>query len=145
MIHIEENDNTASGVKVWVLTSMVVFTMSIVTFFGNRTVNTIDKTESEVHTLKEVQAAQGETIKGLQRDRDRAEREVEQLKQQVDRLKEENAAIKGKLSIPLTLNSTEAAQSGGFFCVKIKAKLHSKSNRYPSRGACRYLVDGASP
>lgn len=126
------NENTASGVKVWVLTAMVGVTMTVVSFFGSRLVNTVDTTESAIYSVKEVQAAQGETIKGLQRDRDRAEREVEQLKQQVDRLKDENAVMKGKLSIPLTLNSTKAAPRGGFFYEKIKAKCHPKLTRYPS-------------
>ncbi|OJT41505.1 MULTISPECIES: hypothetical protein [Serratia] len=131
MIHID-NDNSASGVKVWVLVGMVALTISVVSFFCVRMVNTIDETESAVHAMKEVQAAQGEVIKGLQRDRDRTEREVEQLKQQVDRLKDEHAVMKGKLSIPLTLNSTKAAPRGGFFYGKIKAKPHPKLTRHPN-------------
>lgn len=126
------NENSASGVKVWVLTGMVTMTIAVVSFFCVRMVNTIDETESAVHAMKEVQAAQGEAIKGLQRDRDRAEREAEQLKQKVDRLKDENAVMKGKLNIPLTLNSTKAAPRGGFFYVQIKAKCHPKLTRYPS-------------
>lgn len=122
MIDID-NGNSASGVKVWVLVGMVTLTISMVSFFCVRMVNTNDATESAVHTMKEVQAAQGELIKGLQRDRDRTEGEVEKLKQQVDRLKDENAALKGKLNIPLTLNSTKAAHRAAFFMEKLKRSL----------------------
>lgn len=125
VVCIADKTNNASGVMVWVLTGMVGVTMTVVGFFGSRLVNTVDTTESAIYSVKEVQAAQGEILKGLQRDQERTEREAEELKKEVGRLKDENAVLKGKLSIPLTLNSTKAAPSrGGFFYGKIKAKRH---------------------
>ncbi|SNY85090.1 hypothetical protein SAMN06272785_3117 [Serratia sp. JKS000199] len=96
---------------------MVGVTMAVVAFFGNRLVNTVDTTESAIYSVKEVQAAQGEALKGLQRDQERSEREAEELKKEVGRLKDENAVLKGRLNIPLTLNSTKAA-SGQLFLWK---------------------------
>lgn len=115
MIRIENDDSTASGVKVWVLTAMVLLLMTIVSFFCVRMVNTIDGTENDVHTIKEVQATQGEIIKGLQRDRDNADREIERLRDQVDRLKDDNAELKGKLKTTSTLSTSEAANGSLFY------------------------------
>ncbi|WP_392421365.1 hypothetical protein [Edwardsiella piscicida] len=112
---IEASENSASGVKVWILTAMVGILMAIVSVFANRIVNKVDSTETAVQTIKEVQASQGEVIKSLQRDRDNASKEVERLRDQVDRLKEDNAILKAKTGIPLTLNSEPP--SGGFFCI----------------------------
>ncbi|WP_274844723.1 hypothetical protein [Serratia marcescens] len=117
VVGIADKDNNASGVKVWILTGMVGVTMAVVAFFGNRLVNTVDTTESAIYSVKEVQAAQGEALKGLQRDQERSEREAEELKKEVGRLKDENATLKGRLNIPLTLNSTKAA-SGQLFLWK---------------------------
>lgn len=111
--HIEASDNSASGVKVWILIGMVGLLMAIVSFFTVRIVNTIDDTDAAVQSIKEVQASQGEAIKGLQRDRDNASKEIERLRDQVDRLKDDNAILKAKAGIPLTLNSEPP--SGGFF------------------------------
>ncbi len=102
---------------VWILTGMVGVTITIVGFFGSRVVNNVDATQSAIYSVKEVQAAQGEALKGLQRDQERSEREAEELKKEVGRLKDENAALKGRLNIPLTLNSTKAA-SGQLFLWK---------------------------
>ena len=110
---IEASDNSASGVKVWILTAMVVLLMTIVSFLTVRLINTVDETEAAVQASKEVQASQGEVIKGLQRDRDNTDKEIERLRNQVDRLKDDNAALKAKVGIPLTLNSEPP--SGGFF------------------------------
>jgi hypothetical protein len=110
---IEASENSASGVKVWILTTMVGLLMAAVSFFAVRIINTVDETEASVHTMKEVQASQGEVIKGLQRDRDNADKEIERLRNQVDRLKDDNAILKAKAGIPLTLNSEPP--SGGFF------------------------------
>lgn len=87
--------------------------MAAVSFFAVRIINTVDETEASVHTIKEVQASQGEAIKSLQRDRDNADKEIERLRNQVDRLKDENAILKAKAGIPLTLNTRPP--SGGFF------------------------------
>ncbi|EQB9979648.1 conjugal transfer protein TraF [Enterobacter hormaechei] len=111
--HIEASENSASGVKVWILTAMVVLLMSIVSFLTVRLINTVDETEAAVQSVKEVQASQGEVIKGLQRDRNNTDREIERLRNQVDRLKDENAALKAKVGIPLSLNTKPP--SGGFF------------------------------
>ncbi|HDR2892292.1 TPA: hypothetical protein I4G69_003157 [Enterobacter asburiae] len=92
---------------------MVGLLMAIVSFFTVRIVNTIDDTDAAVQSIKEVQASQGEAIKGLQRDRDNASKEIERLRDQVDRLKDDNAILKAKAGIPLTLNSEPP--SGGFF------------------------------
>ncbi|HCQ9188172.1 TPA: hypothetical protein OMJ77_000049 [Klebsiella pneumoniae] len=113
---IEASDNSASGVKVWILTAMVVLLMAIVSFLTVRLINTVDETEAAVQASKEVQASQGEVIKGLQRDRDNTDKEIERLRNQVDRLKDDNAALKAKVGIPLTLNSEPP--SGGFFVSK---------------------------
>ncbi|EHG7891568.1 conjugal transfer protein TraF [Citrobacter braakii] len=110
---IEASENSASGVKVWILTAMVGLLMAIVSFFAVRIVDTVDESEANVQILKEVQASQGEVIKGLQRDRDNTNKEIERLRNQVDRLKDDNAALKAKVGIPLTLNSEPP--SGGFF------------------------------
>lgn len=110
---IEASDNSASGVKVWILTAMVVLLMAIVSFLTVRLINTVDETEAAVQASKEVQASQGEVIKGLQRDRDNTDKEIERLRNQVDRLKDDNAALKAKVGIHLTLNSEPP--SGGFF------------------------------
>lgn len=110
---IEASDNSASGVKVWILTTMVGLLMAIVTFFAVRIIDTVDETEAAVHSMKEVQASQGEIIKGLQRDQDNANKEIERLRDQVDRLKDDNANLKAKAGIPLTLNNEPP--SGGFF------------------------------
>ncbi|GEM_PF-758682 len=110
---IEASENSASGVKVWILTTMVGLLMAAVSFFAVRIINTVDETEASVQTIKEVQASQGEAIKGLQRDRDNADKEIERLRNQVDRLKEDNAILKAKAGIPLTLNARPP--SGGFF------------------------------
>ena len=74
---IEASDNSASGVKVWILTAMVVLLMAIVSFLTVRLINTVDETEAAVQASKEVQASQGEVIKGLQRDRDNTDKEIE--------------------------------------------------------------------
>jgi len=110
---IEASDNSASGVKIWILMAMVGLLMTIVSFFAVRTVNTVDETKAAVQSVKEVQASQGEAIQGLQRDRDNADKEIERLRNQVDRLKDENATLKAKAGIPLTLNTRPP--SGGFF------------------------------
>lgn len=93
--------------------AMVGLLMTIVSFFAVRTVNTVDETKAAVQSVKEVQASQGEAIQGLQRDRDNADKEIERLRNQVDRLKDENATLKAKAGIPLTLNTRPP--SGGFF------------------------------
>lgn len=89
--------------------------MVIVSFFAVRMVDTIDSTETSVQTIKEVQASQGEIIKGLQRDRDNADKEIEKLKNQVDRLKEDNAVLKGKLNVSSPLDTSKAASGQLFF------------------------------
>ncbi|EMJ4790381.1 conjugal transfer protein TraF [Raoultella ornithinolytica] len=122
---IEASDNSASGVKVWILTAMVVLLMAIVSFLTVRLINTVDETEAAVQASKEVQASQGEVIKGLQRDRDNTDKEIERLRNQVDRLKDDNAALKAKVGIPLTLNSEPP--SGGFFVSAIRSGLLSES------------------
>lgn len=111
---ISSTNETASGVKVWALTAMVVVLMAIVSYFGSKVMDTIDSTEASVNTIKEVQARQEERITGLQRDRDNAEKEIEKLKDKVDRLKDENADIKGKLKISSSLDTSKAA-SGQLF------------------------------
>ncbi|EIV2971699.1 hypothetical protein G9G39_00250 [Cronobacter sp. EKM101R] len=95
------------------MTAMVGLLMTIVSFFAVRIVDTVDETEAAVHTLKEVQASNGEAIKGLQRDRDNANKEIERLRDHVDRLKDENAQLKAKAGIPLSLN--HKPPTGGFF------------------------------
>ncbi|MEL4869624.1 hypothetical protein AAEU41_12365 [Pantoea agglomerans] len=92
---------------------MVALLMAIVSFLTVRLINTVDETEAAVQAVKEVQASQGEVIKGLQRDRDNTDREIERLRNQVDRLKDENAALKAKVGIPLSSNTKPP--SGGFF------------------------------
>lgn len=114
IIPISSTNDTASGVKVWVLTGMVALTMGIVSFFAVRLVDTIDSTENSVNTIKEVQARQEERITSLQRDRDNAEKEIERLKSQVDRLKDDNAELKGKLKVSSSLDTSKAA-SGQLF------------------------------
>lgn len=114
IIPISSTEETASGVKVWVLTGMVALTIGIVSFFAVRLVNTIDSTEASVNTIKEVQARQEEKITGLQRDRDNAEQEIEKLKDKVDRLKDENAELKGRLKVSSSLDISKAA-SGQLF------------------------------
>jgi len=91
---------------------MVALLMAIVSFLTVRLINTVDETEAAVQSVKEVQASQGEVIKGLQRDRDNTDREIERLRNQVDRLKDENAALKAKVGIPLSSNTKPP--SGGF-------------------------------
>lgn len=93
---------------------MVGALMIIVSFFAVRMVNTIDSTESSVQAIKEVQASQSEILKGLQRDRDNADKEVERLRNQVDRLKDDNAELKGKLKVSSSLDTSKAA-SGQLF------------------------------
>ncbi|WP_161784566.1 hypothetical protein [Citrobacter braakii] len=110
---IEASENSASGVKVWILTAMVGLLMAIVSFFAVRIVDTVDESEANVQILKEVQASQGEVIKGLQRDRDRAEKELERLRDQVDSLKEDNALLKAKKGIRTSY--THKPPKGGFF------------------------------
>ncbi|WP_222890326.1 conjugal transfer protein TraF [Enterobacter sp. C2] len=92
---------------------MVGITISIVGFFGSRLVNQVDEMDKSLQTTREVQASQGEIIKGLQRDQDSANKEIERLRDQVDRLKDDNATLKAKAGIPLTLNNEPP--SGGFF------------------------------
>ncbi|VUS89156.1 hypothetical protein SB6422_02787 [Klebsiella huaxiensis] len=104
---------------------MVVLLMAIVSFLTVRLINTVDETEAAVQASKEVQASQGEVIKGLQRDRDNTDKEIERLRNQVDRLKDDNAALKAKVGIPLTLNSEPP--SGGFFVSAIRSGLLSES------------------
>ncbi|MHA0960843.1 hypothetical protein [Enterobacter cancerogenus] len=118
---IEASENSASGVKVWILTAMVVLLMTIVSFLTVRLINTVDETEAAVQASKEVQASQGEVIKGLQRDRDNTDKEIERLRNQVDRLKDDNAALKAKAGMPLTLNSEPP--SGGFFVLTQRKSL----------------------
>lgn len=91
--------------------------MVIVSFFAVRMVDTIDSTETSVQTIKEVQASQGEIIKGLQRDRDNADKEIERLRNQVDRLKDESAEIKGKLKVSSSLDTSKAASGQLFLCL----------------------------
>ncbi|WP_312154084.1 hypothetical protein [Atlantibacter hermannii] len=95
---------------------MVALTIGIVSFFAVRLVDTIDSTEASVNTIKEVQARQEERITGLQRDRDNAEKEIEKLKDKVDRLKDENADLKGKLKISSSLKTSKLPK-GGFFYI----------------------------
>lgn len=101
--------------------AMVGLLMAIVSFFTVRIVNTVDETDSTVQTIIEVQASQGEAIKGLQRDRDNANKEIERLRDQVDRLKDDNATLKAKAGIPLTLHSKPP--SGGFLIFASRARF----------------------
>lgn len=98
----------------WVLNTLVVMLMAIVTFFGQRMVNQIDATEKDVNTVKEVQAAQGESIKSLQRDRENTDSEIKRLRDQVDRLIQENAEIKGKLKTSTSTSTSKAASGQPF-------------------------------
>ncbi|HDL7944506.1 TPA: hypothetical protein PXP79_001803 [Yersinia enterocolitica] len=88
--------------------------MAIVTFFGQRMVSQIDTTEKDVNTVKEVQAAQGENIKSLQRDRENTDSEIKRLRDQVDRLIQENAEIKGKLKTSTSVSTNKAASGQPF-------------------------------
>ena len=97
---------------------MVALTIGIVSFFAVRLVDTIDSTEASVNTIKEVQARQEERITGLQRDRDNAEKEIEKLKDKVDRLKDENADLKGKLKVSSSLDTSKLPKGGFFLCPK---------------------------
>jgi len=101
---------------------MVALTIGIVSFFAVRLVYTIDSTEASVNTIKEVQARQEERITGLQRDRDNAEKEIEKLKDKVDRLKDENADLKGKLKVSSSLDTSKLPK-GGFFCTYSSIRL----------------------
>ncbi|UYL01315.1 Atg14 domain-containing protein [Pantoea ananatis] len=67
-----------------------------------------------MNTIKEVQARQEEKITGLQRDRDNAEKEIEKLKDKVERLKDDNADLKGKLKLSSSTDTSKAA-SGQLF------------------------------
>ncbi|EKN3500141.1 hypothetical protein ACQIBV_004399 [Yersinia enterocolitica] len=98
----------------WVLNALVVVLMAIVTFFGQRMVSQIDTTEKDVNTVKEVQAAQGENIKSLQRDRENTDSEIKRLRDQVDRLIQENAEIKGKLKTSTSVSTNKAASGQPF-------------------------------
>ncbi|WP_409250158.1 hypothetical protein, partial [Enterobacter hormaechei] len=111
-LSIDETSNTASGTKVWALTIMVGITIAIVSFFGSRLVNQVDEMDKALQATREVQASQTEIIKGQQRDIDNNGKEIERLRNQVDRLKDDNAALKAKAGIPLTLNNKPP--SGGF-------------------------------
>ncbi|WP_312954129.1 hypothetical protein [Atlantibacter hermannii] len=75
-----------------------------------------------MNTIKEVQARQEERITGLQRDRDNAEKEIEKLKDKVDRLKDENADLKGKLKVSSSLDTSKLSK-GGFFCTYSSIRL----------------------
>lgn len=72
--------------------------MAIVSFFSVRMINTVDDMNNKIGTIKEAQAKDSEVINGFQRDHERAEREIERLKNQVDSLKEDNAVIKAELN-----------------------------------------------
>ncbi len=77
---------------------MVAVLMAIVGFFSVRIIYKVDDMNDKLSTMKEAQAKDSEVISGLQRDRERSEREFERLKNQVDSLKENNAVIKAELS-----------------------------------------------
>lgn len=109
---------------------MVGMTIAIVSFFAVRLVNTIDSTEASVNAIKEVQARQEEKITGLQRDRDNAEKEVERLQNQVERLKDDNAVLKGKLKVSSSLDTSKAA-SGQLFSFLHNRQEHCR--KQPTR------------
>ncbi|EIH4402091.1 hypothetical protein [Escherichia coli] len=114
MHFIDETPNTASGTKVWVLNFMVGITMLVVGFFGTRLINQVDDIDKSLQTTREVQAAQTEIIKGLQRDLDNKGQDIEKLKNDVDRLKEINAELKAKLKVSSTLDTSKVADGGLF-------------------------------
>lgn len=100
---------------------MVGITIAIVSFFGSRLVNQVDEMDKALQATREVQASQTEIIKGQQRDIDNNGKEIERLRNQVDRLKDDNAALKAKVGIPLTLNNKPP--SGGFFVSALRSGL----------------------
>lgn len=91
--------------------------MLVVGFFGTRLINQVDDIDKSLQTTREVQAAQTEIIKGLQRDLDNKGQDIEKLKNDVDRLKEINAELKAKLKVSSTLDTSKVAD-GGLFCSK---------------------------
>ncbi|HBQ7269830.1 TPA: hypothetical protein L8R51_004150 [Klebsiella pneumoniae] len=111
---IDETPTTASGTKVWVLNFLVGVTMLVVGFFGSRLINQVDDIDKSLQTTREVQAAQTEVIKGLQRDLDKNGQDIEKLKNDVDRLKEINAELKAKLKVSSTLDTSKVADGGLF-------------------------------
>ncbi|WP_433647462.1 hypothetical protein [Kosakonia pseudosacchari] len=73
--------------------------------------------DKSLQTTREVQAAQTETIKGLQRDLDKNGQDIEKLKSEVDRLKETNAELKAKLKVSSTLDTSKVADGGLFLYI----------------------------
>ncbi|ECE7174345.1 hypothetical protein FYX40_23785, partial [Salmonella enterica subsp. enterica] len=88
--------------------------MLVVGFFGTRLINQVDDIDKSLQTTREVQAAQTEIIKGLQRDLDNKGQDIEKLKNDVDRLKEINAELKAKLKVSSTLDTSKVADGGLF-------------------------------
>ncbi|HGM6858965.1 TPA: hypothetical protein ACKQDZ_000241 [Serratia rubidaea] len=95
---IEASSNEVSGsTKVWVLWLLVIGFGGVVSIFGNRTLEQIDRHEVAIHSMQETLASQSEKITSLQRDRDSADKSIERLQNQVERLKEQNADLRVEL------------------------------------------------
>lgn len=95
---IEANPNDVSGSnKTWILWIMVLVLAAIVSVFGVRMLDTIDSSEKAVHVMQETLASQSEKITSLQRDRDSADKSIERLQNQVERLQEQNADLRVEL------------------------------------------------
>lgn len=117
---IDDTPNTASGTKVWVLNFMVGVTMLVVGFFGTRLINQVDDIDRSHQTTREVQAAQSEIIKGLQRDLERNGQDIEKLKSEVGSLKESNAELKAKLKVSSELDTSKVADGGLFLYLNMQ-------------------------
>lgn len=76
---------------------MVLVLAAIVSVFGVRMLDTIDSSEKAVHVMQETLASQSEKITSLQRDRDSADKSIERLQNQVERLQEQNADLRVEL------------------------------------------------
>lgn len=81
----------------WVLWLLVIGFGGVVSIFGNRTLEQIDRHEVAIHSMQETLASQSEKITSLQRDRDSADKSIERLQNQVERLKEQNADLRVEL------------------------------------------------
>jgi peptidoglycan hydrolase CwlO-like protein len=98
VVSIEAGSNVVSErTKVWVLWLLVVGFGAIVSIFGNRMLDQIDRQEAAIHSMQETLASKGEQITSLQRDRDSADKSIERLQNQVERLQEQNADLRVEL------------------------------------------------
>ncbi|EJF31715.1 hypothetical protein A936_08983 [Enterobacter sp. Ag1] len=103
----------------WALLFLVGITISVVGFFGSRLVNQVDEMNRSLQSSREVQASQAEIIKSQQRDIDNNGKEIEKLKSELDRQKENNAEIRGKLKLSSQLDTSKAAPRAAFLFVLI--------------------------